>query len=77
MAEQSEKVVDIDPRFSSLLCVHANGNKMRILKLDVFIFFFFCCSWIYAIQPIDTCTMQICESEIEMNKKLKVAFLMQ
>lgn len=41
MAEQSEKVADIDPRFSSLLCVHANGNKMRILKLDVFIYFFF------------------------------------
>lgn len=30
MAEQSEKVADIDPRFSSL-CIHANGNKMRIL----------------------------------------------
>lgn len=30
MAEQSEKVADIDPQFSSL-CIHANGNKMRIL----------------------------------------------
>lgn len=40
MAEQSEKVADIDPRFSSF-CVHANENKMRILKLDIFIFFLF------------------------------------